>query len=203
MIVSGRTQKNIIFHGNSLFSLEGGTLVDKGRYCETKTYNNIIASKTGYAATFLSFSGNATATKIANWSTQSEPVVTAGDIVVLWEITNDISAGGLTGQQAYDNYVTFAGLVRGVGAKIAVGTFIARDHAGDNGTVLSRGQDANTLIMANQSNFDLVMDIGSQSGYSLRADASGANYQADKLHLSTTGSDGVATYFANQLLTIL
>jgi hypothetical protein len=200
MITKGRTQKNIIFHGNSLFNLTSGSLVSNGRYCENKLYQNIYASKSKYSAVFLSVNGNPTATKIADWATQTLPIIRPNDIVILWEIQNDVSAGGLTGQQAYDNLVTFAGLVHGVGAKIVVGSATARNHTSDTDQ-FTRNSACNTLLRADSSFCDLFVDIGAQANFTTQAEAANTTYyQTDKLHHTTAGSDLIASYFSTQMI---
>ena len=199
MIVACRKHKNIIMHGNSLMNLYANSTTQGGHYCATKIYENLILlGMTKVNLVNLSINGNPTATKIANWTTQTAPIIQPFDVVVLWEIQNDVSAGWLTGAQAYANLVTFANLVRAVGAKIVVGTATARNHTLDT-TQFTRNSDCNTLVRADTTSFDLIVDIGGQSGFSLQSDCTGANYQADKLHHSTTGSDNAATYFANQI----
>lgn len=200
MIISNAPQhKRVIFHGNSLFNLTSGSLVENGRYCETKLYQTLIASKSKLSAIFFSVSGNPTATKIANWTTQTLPVIKPSDVIILWEIQNDVSAGGLTGQQAYDNLVTFCGLARQAGVKTVVGSATARNHTLDTDQ-FTRNSACNTLLRADSSFCDLFVDIGAQSGFATQADCLGANYQSDRLHHSTVGSDAVAAYFATQIL---
>jgi len=187
-------------HGNSLLNLASGSLIPNGHYCGTKIYQNLIASTTKINLINLSINGNPTSTKISNWATQTLPVINPNDVVILWEIQNDVSAGGLTGQQAYDNLVTFAGLVRGVGAKIVVGSATARNHTSDTDQ-FTRNSACNTLLRANNSFCDLFVDIGAQPNFSTQAETANTTYyQSDKLHHTTAGSDLVAAYFATQIL---
>ena len=92
------SQRNIIFHGNSLFSTIAGTTTNGGRYCEMKIYNDIIATNNKLNGIFFSIGGDPTTTKINNWNTQTLPAIKKNDIVILWEITNDVSVNGLTGK---------------------------------------------------------------------------------------------------------
>ena len=187
-------------HGNSLMNLYANTLTQGGHYCATKIYTNLIAyGMNNYNLVNLSINGNPTATKIANWSTQTAPIIKPGDIVVLWEIQNDVSAGGLTGAQAYANYVTFASLVHGAGAKIVVGTATARNHASDTDQ-FTRNSDCNALVRADTTNFDLICDIGAETHMSTQAEAANTTfYQSDKLHHATAGSDLCASFFAYKI----
>lgn len=200
-MIQGRKFKNIIMHGNSLFNLFAGSLNPNGHYCATKLYENLVAGgMKNYNIVNLSINGNPTSTKIANWETQTLPIIKENDIVILWEIQNDVSAGGLTGQQAYDNLVTFANLVHGVGAKVVVGTATARNHTSDT-TQFTRNSDCNTLLRQNNSHFDLFVDIGAQPNFSTQLECNNTTYyQSDKLHHTQEGSNQIASYFSTQIL---
>ena len=194
------SQRNIIFHGNSLFSTIAGTTTNGGRYCEMKIYNVIITANNKLNGIFFSIGGDPTTTKINNWNTQTLPAIKKNDIVILWEITNDVSVNGLTGLQAYNNLVTFANLVHGVGAKIIVGTAIARNNAAD-GDKYTRNSDCNALVMADNSTFDLKINIGGHTNFVNATDADNTIYYlTDKIHSTQRGSDSIASYFSTNII---
>ena len=199
---SSRPHRNIIFHGNSLFNLANNSnTVSNGHYCANKIYTNILAGgKTKLNTIHLSINGNPTTTKITNWSTQTLPVIKENDLVVLWEITNDVNVNALTGAQAYANLVTFAGLVHGVGAKIVCATAIPRNYISDTDQN-ARNFDCNTLLRASSGIFDLVIDLNADPVFDSQADASNTTYYlSDKLHLTGTGQDYVANLFSTTIL---
>lgn len=201
VIQSSYKHRNIIYHGNSLMNLASGSnTVSNGHYLSNKIHTSLIASKNYLSAVFLSINGNPCATKIANWSTQTLPVIKENDIVILWEIQNDVNAGGLTGAQAYANYVTMAGLVHGVGAKIVAVTATPRDVVGDTDQN-TRNLACNALIMADNTNFDLKIDMTTNAAFDAQADASNATYYlSDKLHFTTAGQDLAASIISTALL---
>jgi lysophospholipase L1-like esterase len=202
MIVTRKIyHKQIIMHGNSLFNLYANTTTQGGHYCATKVYENLIAGNVQKLALVnLSINGNPTTTKINNWNTQTLPVIKADDVVVLWEITNDVNVNALSGAQAYANLVTFANLVRGVGAKIVCCTAIPRNNVSDTDQN-ARNFDCNTLLRSSSGVFDLVVDLNTDTRFDAQSDANDATYyQADKLHLTTAGSDIIASMISTAMI---
>ncbi|OHB99878.1 MAG: hypothetical protein A2Z57_11175 [Planctomycetes bacterium RIFCSPHIGHO2_12_39_6] len=196
------SQKRLIFQGNSLMNLaSGSTTISNAHYLANKVYTTIIASKSKIVSVQLSINGDPTTTKNINFNALTAPNIKAGDVVFLWEITNDLSVNGLTGQQAYDEVVIFCNSVRALGGKIAVGTFIARNHSADVADLFTRGQDCNTLLRNNPSEYDLLIDLGVDSIFNEKTDADNTTYfLSDKLHLTTTGQDYAAGLISTDLL---
>lgn len=194
MILGGAITKRLIIQGNSLTNLHSGTLVPNGQYMAKKIYEGVIAAKSNISVVFLSINGNPTTTMNANFNTLTAPFIRPGDHVHLWEITNDLAVNGLTGAQAYDEVIEYCGKVRALGGTVSVGTFIARNNAGDAADLYDRGQACNVLLRANWASpapdFDLLCDIGIDPVFLLKTAADDTiYYQNDKLHLTTVGSD--------------
>lgn len=202
MIVGGALNRRLIFQGNSLLNLHSGTLVPNGHYLSKKIYSEVIAIKPSISSIFLSINGNPTTTMNANFDTLTAPFIRPNDVVLLWEITNDLSVNGLTGAQAYDQVVIYCGKVRALGGKVAVGTFIARNHTADASDLFTRGQDCNTLLRANWASFcDLLCDPAVDPVFDEKTDANNTTYyQSDRLHLTTVGSDYIAPLFSSPLI---
>lgn len=200
-------QRRIIFNGNSHFNLAVNSItITNDYYVPVSIYNNVRASYS-LAASIFAVGGNPTTTINTNFATQNAPIIKYGDIVVLWEITNDLSVNGLTGQQAYDQVATFAASVRALGAKILVGTCAARNHTNDPADIFTRGQDCNTLIRNNSSLFDAICDIGADPLFDEETDCDNTTYyNADKLHFATAGQARIinlwTTSISNYLATL-
>jgi hypothetical protein len=207
MIVGGTSgQKRIFFEGNSLTNLAALTTTPtlaeyNANYVAVSVYNTLKGS---YNLCYQSYAiSGQTGTQILSASA-SIPFLKKGDVVIYWEGTNDIYVNGLTGQQAFDNVSPFVALVLAKGAKIIVCTALARDFSLDNGTVLSRIGDYNTLIRANTSLGYTLCDLGANTLFDDRADCSNSTYYVpDKLHLKTAGSDIQVTSIVSSITSIL
>lgn len=183
-------------------NLHAGNLVANGMYLTRTAYATIAASKPKVACQMLAINGNPTTTMNLNFNTATAPFIKPNDVVILWEITNDLSVNGLTGAQAYAQVTEYCGKVRALGGKVAVCTFIARNHTADAADLFTRGQDCNTLIRDNWASFcDLVIDLGADSLFDEKTDADNATYyQADKVHLTTVGSDYIAGLISTAMI---
>lgn len=194
-IVSTTTPKDIIFVGNSLWNLHSGTLTANGHYGARKIYSNITATDPNWNAVLLAINGNPTTTINNDFTTQVAPHIDSGDVVAIFEITNDLSVNGLTGQQAYDQLVEFSDSVDAHGGLCVVVTFIARNGSSDASDLFDRGQACNTLIMADTTHFYRKTDLGSTATNNEKTDANNTTYfQSDKIHKTTTGTDTDATF---------
>lgn len=177
----------VVFDGNSL-SNKDGTNTDQKYKFPLSTNDSLYSKGKVFAYQCYADSGKSTTQLIADFPTKIAPILRKGDIVFIWEITNDIHYD-LTGQQAYDNIITYCGLVRALGCKVVVGTYIYRDATGDNATVNSRGVDCNNLLIANNlTDFDGLVRFDLNSNFNTLAGCSNTTYYTtDKLHLSNTG----------------
>lgn len=196
-------QRNIIFEGNSLFNRQTGGATDGGQYIPVTVYNNVRAT---YPLAYQSraISGRNQSQINAAITTNIAPFAKRNDVMVIWEGTNDLYTNGVTGQQAYDNLMTYVTTVRGYGAKVVVCTVIARDYALDPADLMDRIAAYNTLIRNNTSNFDAVCDLAADPVFDTRADASNTTYyNADKIHQAQGGQDQVVTLLTATLIALL
>lgn len=188
-----RTQKQVIVDGNSL-TQKDGTNADLKYRMPLTLFTTLRTNNKIFGGQHYGVTGKRTSQLITDFPTKIAPYLRVGDIVVLWEITNDIGSGGVTAQQAYDNVVTYVNLVRALGAKCVVVGFIARDYVTDAADVITRGFACNALLAANPSFYDAFVDIGANAAFDTRSDASNTTYyNADKIHLTNVGYDLVAT----------
>lgn len=202
--ISSEVQKQVFFEGNSLFNNRAGVNASGGYYCAIKTYQNSAATKD--IVFFSRAIGGQTQTQInANIATKITPFVRRGDVIVLWEGTNDLSVNALTGAQAYANLVTYANTVRALGAKLIICTVIARDFTTDAADLMDRIDDYNELVRANQSSIcDALCDLAADPLFDTRADASNTTYYlADKLHQTQVGQDYIAGLISTTLNTLV
>lgn len=196
--------RQLVFVGNSLMnhSVGPGVLL-YGYYIPFGVYASINATRHIAIATDA-ISGQTQTTINSNFPTSVMPNLCEGDIVVLWEITNDCGVNGATGQQAYDNIIAYRDMVVSCGCKLVVCTGIARDMAGDPADLLTRIFDCNTLIRNNSSEFYAVCDLAADAMFNQRADCSnGANYASDKVHLVQGGQDNVISLMSTTLSSLI
>jgi lysophospholipase L1-like esterase len=117
------------------------------------------------------------------------------NLVIAWEVGNDIFWNGTTGAAAYDSFVVYCDSVRSHGWKVAVITNPYRNNyfmgypttpGGDDSTAYSSKLSAsNGLIRANWASFsDYLVDLGADSAFS---SYSTLNYQTDHVHLTQAG----------------
>lgn len=193
MIVSGihsgiGDQRKLIFNGNSHFNLAQNDInIPYNYYVPRSIHANVIAA--GYKTPMTAFAvgGNPTTTMNANFDSQNGPLIKTGDVVVLWEITNDLAVNELSGADAYAQVVIFANKVRALGGYILVGTTTARNHVNDPPDIWDRGQACNTLIRDNSGLFDGICDLASDTHFDDEADCDNTTYYIDKLHFATAG----------------
>lgn len=191
------SQKRIFFEGNSLTNLASLTTTPtlaeyNNNYVARIIYDSLRVLKNICYQSYA-ISGR-TGTQILTDSV-SIPYLKKDNIVIYWEGTNDIYVNGLTGQQAFDKLTPFVSSALKRGAKIIVCTSLARDYSLDNGTVLSRIGDYNTLIRNNTSLGYTLCDLGALSQFNDRSDCSNTTYYVpDKLHLMKAGSDIIIAY---------
>ncbi len=188
-----KQQQQVIVDGNSLTQKDGTDLNFKYRMPLT-LFSTLRTNNKIFGGQHYGISGKRTSQLITDFPTKIAPYLKPNDIVVLWEITNDIGSGGVTAQQAYDNVVTYVNLIRALGAKCVVVGFIARDFAGDAADINTRGFACNALLAANPNVYDGFVDVGTNTAFDTKADASNLTYYlADKIHLTNVGYDLIAT----------
>lgn len=180
--------RQIIFDGNSLTNIDASLNTFK-YYLPIKLFYDLRTAGKIFAGQHYGISGKRTSQLIADFPTKIAPFLRKGDIVILWEITNDVGQA-IGSQQAYNNLVTYSGLVRDKGAKIVVVNFIARDSVGDYVNLNADGFGVNALLAADTTNFDGKVDVGSLPQFDAKSDCANTTYyNADKVHLTNTGYD--------------
>lgn len=206
-VLGNKVQRRLFFEGNSLFNLKAGntaTTADyNGNYSPTQIYGQLMAAGKVCAYTSFSVSGQTGTQILSAAPTRIIPYIRQGDIVVYWEITNDLFAG-VSVAQCYQNIVDYATLVRNAGALLVIGTFIARDYSLDPAGLLADGQTVNSMIRsAGSSLCDVIADCGADVLFDARADCANTTYyQSDKLHLKQAGQDVIIPYYVNAINSI-
>lgn len=199
-------QQQLVFLGNSLLNLaQNSSTVLNGHYVSTGVYNTV---KTGRVLAFTchAVSGMDQQEMNAILAGTVLPYLNAGDVVVVWEGTNDIAANGLTGQQAFDNLVLCLEALEPTGVEVVVCTVIARDFATDDASVMDTHIPAyNVLVRNNAATYGYTLcDLAADAMFDARADCANAtNYTADKTHLATAGQNNVITLLSATLETVL
>lgn len=188
IIIKSNRQKYIHFIGNSLFALGAGsaTGTTNSHYIPQAVYSNILSR---YCFRSIAVSARTQTQINASLSTDTVPYVTTGDIVVMWEGTNDMTLNGLTGAQAYANLVTACDTIRNTGAKLVLLTAISRGDGGTPSATQTKIEDYNTLMMANSSSIcDSLYDPFANSVFNTVAATSNTTYYTtDKIHLASAG----------------
>lgn len=189
--------RRLILHGNSLFAnLEGN--VNYGKRVMQRLNTQIVNNDKRIALFDYSIPGRRTPdmpTDYATWGSMVRP----NDIVVVWELTNDLNANVATAQEAYDNMNDYALTLRNAGAYVVGLTCIARDSSGLSANFETRRTDCNALLLAS-SNFHEIVDVAALPEFDAVADCSNATYyNADKVHLTQTGYELIADNIYDQL----
>jgi len=199
--------KNIIFEGDSrMFQWDGGA--NAKYYVPLNAYNSLITSypSSKLAMNPLASGGRKLQTILADVNTAILPIIKEGDIIVLWEITNQMGAGPFsTAQETFDMIQDYSNIVRAAGAKLVVCTEIARNKAGDAANILPDIQDCNQLIRnAGTLVADRTCDLAANPNFATRAACSNTiYYDPDELHLTLTGSGLAASLIAASVGTLL
>lgn len=187
--IYNKSQKQVIVDGNSL-TQKDGTNADLKYYLPLKLFADLRTNNKLFAGQHYGVTGRNTVQLISDFPTKIAPYLKAGDVVVFWEITNDLHTNSATAQQAYDNLVTYAALVHAKGAKIIVLGFIARDLVGQAADINTRGFACNALIEANHSWCDGWINLGQNVNFDNVADCANTTYYlTDKIHLTNAGYD--------------
>lgn len=206
-------KRRIHFDGNSLMNLNGSGAspgITYGYYLGTKTMSLLTATEKPVYFCY-GIGGRRTQVLINEFPTKILPNFQKGDIVVMWEITNDAhdETTDTTGAVIYSRVVDYCNMVRSYGGYIILITGIARDMTGfDDANISDRIFACNALIRTNAANIcDGVADFGALSIFDQKADAAvSANYMTDRTHIKNaaydTAAPSLATVIDNLLLSI-
>lgn len=190
IIRTRKSARKIYFEGNSLSNYGPGNILN-GHYMPRRAYGFLTAYNV--AMKDLAVSARTQTMINADVATNILSDLRKGDVIVLWEGTNDIRFNTLTGAQGWANVVTYSNIVRPAGAKLIVCTITARDFSLDDADLMDRIDAYNVLARANPSVYDALCDLAADPVFDTRADASNTTYyNADKLHFTQAGYDKVA-----------
>ena len=111
--------RQLIFDGNSLTAGLGST---GGR-----TYPaQVLSQLPMYDGTNFGVNGQTTTQMASDAASQIDPLVSPANILIAWEIRNEIVVGGATAQQAYDRFVSYCQARRAAGWQVIVLTAVPK-----------------------------------------------------------------------------
>lgn len=206
-------KRRIHFDGNSLMNLSGtGTAPDttQGYYLGTKTMSLLTATEKPIYNCY-GVGSKRTPALTADFTTKILPNFQKGDIVVMWEITNEAhdEVSDTTGVILYSHVVDYCNMVRSYGGYIILITGIARDMTGfDDANITDRIFACNALIRTNADTIcDGVADFGALSIFDQKTDvANSTYYMTDRTHIKNAAYDiaapTLATIIDNLLLNL-
>ena len=197
----------IVFDGNSLTRGFDNSGIDQYYPKEVETWltgkvNSLIFASHGV-------DGQDLTTMIANAETNIDSNIepTKTNVCVVWEDANDIILNDLTGQQNYNNMVTYVSARRTAGFEyvIVLGGYYPRTPyaAGVTQGDLDRQHDYFELLAANNLG-SVTVDLRNTANIGgARAQAQNVTYFNDYLHLQALGYDEIADSVINAgILTI-
>ncbi len=210
------TNANIVVDGNSLSTSAGSGIAWPAKLSALPPFNS-----NGAAVTNLAVSGQNTRNMLTDAATQIDPLYDdqKANILIAWEIRNDIVAGQ-TIQQALDNFQQYCTERREAGFYVVVLTLTPswRDdyqiggEAGYNQLEADR-LSINTSLRENHKDYsDLLIDIGDHpllgqtganepSGWQFSDGRMGATtLYTDGTHFSDAGKDLIASMVMGKLL---
>ena len=187
--------KKIVFDGNSLFQY-GDDKLGMTRTPLT-AYGLLPTPKRVYYN--FSIGGRQTSTLTSEFDTKIAPYVNAGDMVILWEITNSAHyrIGDNLGDTLYNEVVAYCNKAKSYGLSVYVVTGIPRYMTGfDDINITSRINACNAKIRTNWATFcDGIIDIASTPTFSSTTSYTNTLiYEPDQTHLKNRGCDSVG-YF--------
>lgn len=198
-------QKRLFLEGNSLMNWSINHGVINGRYVSQGIYNSVRSGRTIAVIDYGTSSQNQQEINAA-MSTRLTPYLKYGDVVFIWEGTNDMYTNAVSGTTAYANLTTYINNIRSAvaGVKIIVATVIARDYVSDRADLMTDIATYNTLIRSNSAGADAICDLAALSQFDARADCTNTTYYfSDKLHIVQGGQDLVISTASTSIATIL
>ena len=190
MAVGTPSRVKLFMNGNSLMSSNANHTVANARYISHTMYANLLALN--YDLALFDYSrGSQTQSQINDVMASQINVNTCGanDIVLIWEITNELGINQtITAQQAFDVQKTYVDYVKQFTQKYIVCTCAARDFATDLITLMPKIDTVNTMVRAEYSGANLC-DIAANINFDTKAKASISPPYKDGLHFLQQGSD--------------
>lgn len=190
------TQKKIIFHGNSLFHL-GVNNLWYGNAVSNYVRNALIAANNQSPVFDYSFQSKTTRQLRDEFPSVVAPFFKSGDILIHWELTNDLNMGQ-TPAQALVNLKSYCSQAKAMGLIVYVLTCIPR-----NPTWISNANRValNSLILADTSFCDGVIDVCSLTEFSTENSYTNTGiYNPDGTHLNTVGYNLVGQFVYDNII---
>lgn len=181
----------LFMNGNSIMANNAGSTIANARYMSHAIYTNLLALN--YKVALFDYSLGGQKQSEINTRMQAQINVntcSANDVVVIWEVTNDLGiVQSVTAQDAINNLTTYINHVSQFTQKYIVCTCAARDFAGDQASLMTRIDTVNSWIRSSCTVNNLC-DIAADSNFDTKAKASiSPPYKTDKLHFLQQGSD--------------
>lgn len=210
---TARTGRRIFFEGDSLSFLGTGNV--QGVYEMPIAAYNGLTKPYNIGGFFLAVGGSTLDPDDSNCLPERIGTILsagyAGDIVVVFAGTNDLSDGppalGHTAQETYDDLCAYSVQLRNAGLRVVAVTMLAKNRASDPDPAATEVKRLayNALIRGgSQFAFDAVCDAGALPQFDSVADASNTTYyNADGVHLTSAGYAAVATALTATLQTLI
>lgn len=174
------TDKKLVFHGNSLFHLGANNLF-YGNAVSNYVRDNLPTKR---AVFDYSYQSKNTRQLTTEFPTMVAPYFKSGDVLIHWELTNDLNVGQ-TPAQALSNEIAYFNQATAIGLKVYILTCIPR-----NPTWISDANRValNTLILAEPTFAGRVIDVTLMTEFSTATSYLNTTfYNADGTHLTTAG----------------
>lgn len=204
MITKSTSHKRIIFLGNSLsfFGESGGALLAGNMRYSLSVYSSIVALNRKIAFHNFSTGGIQTSQQITNFPAQYAPYIRPNDIVIWWELRNDLRVLD-DATAAYNNAITLTNLIKATGAKCVMLDMIAGDGASDPVDFQTLWATLNSNVYTNRASLcDLLIQVSTIPNLSQLSDTTNGTYYiqgGDKVHLMNAGYDLVAAKVYSEL----
>jgi hypothetical protein len=182
------TTKRLFFHGNSLFHL-GNANVFNVFAVSTYVRNNLTLNNNKPAIFDYSYQGKTTVDLTSEFNTVIAPYCKSGDVVIMWDGTNNMSSilGNKSAAQTLIDTKAYFTQAEALGLTVKTLTAIPRNVTSLDDT---RRTDFNTLLLNDVDLTGKIINPCALSQFDAYADVSNATYyNADLVHLTTAGYD--------------
>lgn len=191
----------IIFDGNSLSALsDSGGATNRYMY---QTGRKLLPDL--YECKYVASGGRTTANMIADAATRVDAFYDAArpsNIVVAWEITNDLFFGA-SAATAYNNIVTYCQGRQAEGFQVVVLSVLPRSGLGVPDTFEASRQTINTNLRANWESFaDALADIGADETIGVAGADLDTTFYIDGVHMTDAGYGLVAEIVKDAIQTL-
>lgn len=201
MITRSYKCRKVFFDGNSLSNIGAGIVYNEYRYPIT-AYGLLTGARPSCHP--CGVSAKRTNALTTDFLTKILPYATPNDIVVILEITNE-ARSGFAAQTMVDNLQAYCEQARSYGLKVVVCTCPAGKLTTDPADTVTRELEANVIIRNTWQTFaDRLADIGALPEFDSEADITNTTYyNADQVHMTTTGYDTMAVPVAAAVQSLL